>query len=114
LFCKLLGRVFLHHRRGHELLEGSQPWTRVRLGDWVPEPDDSTPAQVRNAATLTARRSAVGRRLRNRDRRTAPSAAFSWAARPVPRRCPRGRGRTTAGSELLLNRARETLGICRA
>jgi hypothetical protein len=25
LFCKLLAGVFLHRRRGHELLEGGQP-----------------------------------------------------------------------------------------
>ena len=53
LFCRLLTGVFLHRRRGHERLEGGQPWPRVRLGGSVPEPDDSTPAKVRNAVTLT-------------------------------------------------------------
>jgi hypothetical protein len=48
-----------------------------RLGGWVPEPDDSTPAKVRNAVTLTGPAERRGLRLRNRDRRTALSAAFS-------------------------------------
>src|SRR4029077_1708567 len=37
------------------------------LGCWVPEPDDSTPAKVRNAATLTGPAQRRGLRLRNRD-----------------------------------------------
>jgi hypothetical protein len=39
----------------------------------VPEPDDSTPAKVRAAATLTGPAQRRGLRLRNRDPRTAAS-----------------------------------------
>lgn len=70
------GRRFLHRRRGHELLGGGLELAFASVAA-VPEPDGSTPPMVWEAATLADPAERRGLRLRNRDPRTAPSAALS-------------------------------------